>query len=145
MLTPFRRQNAFFPTLNDVFGENFLNDSDWTTSPAVNIAENSDGYRIELAAPGLNKEDFHINIEKRMLEISSEKQSAKVNEPNNSSNGDHYYRREFVFTSFKRTFSLPDVADTDKISANYKDGLLLVNIPKKEQAKEKPSRVIDIE
>ena len=145
MLTPFRRQNAFFPTLNDVFGDNFLNDSDWSTSPAVNIAENKDGYRIELAAPGLNKEDFRINMEKRMLEISSEKQSTKESEPDEASNGDRYYRKEFVYTRFKRTFSLPDAADTDKISANYKDGILYVNIPKKEQAKEKPSRVIDIE
>lgn len=145
MLTPFRRQNAFFPTFNDVFGDNFLNDSDWITSPAVNIAENKDGYRIELAAPGLNKEDFRINMEKRMLEISSEKQSSKESEPNESTNGDRYYRKEFVYTRFKRTFSLPDAADTDNISANYKDGILYVNIPKKEQAKEKPARVIDIE
>jgi HSP20 family protein len=145
MLTPFRRQNSFFPILNDVFGDNFLNDSDWSTSPAVNIAENKDGYRIELAAPGLNKEDFHINMEKRMLEISSEKQSARESEPNEATTGDRYYRKEFVYTSFKRTFSLPDAADTDKISANYKDGILYVNVPKKEQAKEKPARVIDIE
>ncbi len=144
MLTPFRRQNPFFPVLNDVFGENFLNDSDWTTSPAVNIAENKEGYRIELAAPGLCKDDFRINIEKRMLEISSEKQSTKESEPTEESIGDRYYRREFVYSSFKRTFSLPDSADTDNISANYKDGVLIVNVPKKEQAKEKPSRVIDI-
>lgn len=145
MLTPIRRQHSFFPILNDVFGDNFLNDSDWSTSPAVNIAENKDGYRIELAAPGLNKEDFRINMEKRVLEISSEKQSTKESEPNDAVNGDRYYRKEFVYTSFKRTFSLPDAADTDHISASYKDGILFVNIPKKEQAKEKPARFISIE
>lgn len=145
MLTPIKRQSALFPIFNDVFGGNFLNDSDWNTCPAVNIAENKDGYRIELAAPGLSKEDFRINMEKRMLEISSEKQSSKEDESNGSENSERYYRKEFVYTSFKRTFSLPNAADTDRISASYKDGVLSVSIPKREEAKEKPARVIDIE
>ncbi|HBL72721.1 MAG TPA: heat-shock protein Hsp20 [Bacteroidales bacterium] len=141
MLATIKRQNPFFPVLNDFFGDNYLNDSDWNTSPAVNIAENKEAFRIEVAAPGLNKEDFKINVEKRVLEISSEKSSTK--EENNEN--ERYYRKEFLYASFKRTFSLPTYADTDKISATYKDGILCVNVPKKEEAKEKPIRVIDIE
>lgn len=140
MLATIKRQNPFFPVLNDFFGDNYLNDSDWNTSPAVNIAENKEAFRIEVAAPGLNKEDFKINVEKRVLEISSEKESSK--EENKAD--ERYYRKEFLYSSFKRTFSLPSYADTDKITASYKDGILCVTVPKKEEAKEKPVRVIDI-
>jgi len=147
MLATIKRQNPFFPVLNDFFGDNFLNDSDWTTSPAVNIAENKEGFRIEVAAPGLGKEDFHINIEKRVLEISSEKESTKESgsKDDKTGDGERYYRKEFTYSSFKRTFALPSYADTDHISASYKDGILYVNVPKKEEVKEKPARVIDIE
>jgi HSP20 family protein len=141
MLATIKRQNPFFPVLNDFFGDNYLNDSDWNTSPAVNIAENKEAFRIEVAAPGLNKDDFKINVEKRVLEISSEKESSK--EENNAN--ERYYRKEFLYSSFKRTFSLPSYADTDKITASYKDGILCVTVPKKEEAKEKPVKVIDIE
>ena len=141
MLATIRRQNPFFPVLNDLFGDNYLNDSDWNTSPAVNIAETKEAFRIEVAAPGLKKEDFKINVEKRVLEISSEKESTKEEKREN----ERYYRKEFLYSSFKRTFSLPSYADTDSITATYKDGILNVTVPKKEEAKEKPIRVIDIE
>ncbi|NLT02966.1 MAG: Hsp20/alpha crystallin family protein [Bacteroidales bacterium] len=141
MLATIRRQNPFFPVLNDLFGDNYLNDSDWNTSPAVNIAETKEAFRIEVAAPGLKKEDFKINVEKRVLEISSEKESTKEENREN----ERYYRKEFLYSSFKRTFSLPSYADTDSITATYKDGILNVTVPKKEEAKEKPIRVIDIE
>jgi HSP20 family protein len=141
MLATIRRQNPFFPVLNDLFGDNYLNDSDWNTSPAVNIAETKEAFRIEVAAPGLKKEDFKINVEKSVLEISSEKESTKEEKREN----ERYYRKEFLYSSFKRTFSLPSYADTDSITATYKDGILNVTVPKKEEAKEKPIRVIDIE
>ena len=141
MLATIRRQNPFFPVLNNLFGDNYLNDSDWNTSPAVNIAETKEAFRIEVAAPGLKKEDFKINVEKSVLEISSEKESTKEEKREN----ERYYRKEFLYSSFKRTFSLPSYADTDSITATYKDGILNVTVPKKEEAKEKPIRVIDIE
>src|SRR5574344_1730636 len=137
MLATIRRQNPFFPVLNDLFGDNYLNDSDWNTSPAVNIAETKEAFRIEVAAPGLKKEDFKINVEKSVLEISSEKESTKDEKREN----ERYYRKEFLYSSFKRTFSLPSYADTDSITATYKDGILNVTVPKKEEAKEKPIRV----
>jgi len=147
MLATIKRQNPFFPVFNDFFGESYLNDSDWATSPAVNIAENKEGFRIEVAAPGLAKEDFKINVEKKVLEISSEKESTKESgsKEEKSEDGEKYYRKEFTYSSFKRTFTLPYYADTDAISASYKDGILFVNVPKKEEAKEKPARIISIE
>jgi HSP20 family protein len=140
MLATIKRQNPFFPVFSDsFFRENFLNDSDWTTSPAVNIAEDNDAFRIEVAAPGLGKEDFRINVEKRVLEISSEKQTS------NETSDEKYHRREFSYSSFKRTFSLPEYADTDNIKANYNNGILRVSVPKIEAAKNKPAKEISIE
>lgn len=141
MLATVKRQNPYFPTLSDFFKDSYLNDSDWSTSPAVNIAENKEGFRIEVAAPGLGKDDFKINVEKRVLEISSEKENTKEE----GSEEDRYHRREFYYSSFKRTFTLPSYADVDNISANYKDGVLSVTVPKKEEAKEKPAREISIQ
>jgi HSP20 family protein len=140
MLATVKRQNPFFPVFSDAFfRENFLNDSDWTTSPAVNIAENKEGFRIEVAAPGLQKDDFRIHVEKYRLEISSEKENTS------ESSNDTFHRKEFSYSSFKRTFTLPESAETDGIKANYANGVLTVTVPKKEAAKEKPARVIDIE
>lgn len=140
MLGTIKRQNPFFPVFSDsFFRENFLNDSDWATTPAVNIAEDGNGFRIEVAAPGLGKDDFNIHVEKRMLEISSEKESS------NETKDEKYHRKEFSFTSFKRTFSLPEYADIDNIKASYNNGILNVSVPKLDQAKEKPARAIAIE
>jgi HSP20 family protein len=140
MLATFKRQNPFFPTFADsFFGENFFNDSDWASSPAVNIAEDQDAFRIELAAPGLQKEDFKIDIEKRRLTISSEKKSSS------ESKDERYLRKDFSFSSFRRSFSLPEYADTDNIKAAYANGILIVSVPKQEEAKEKPARAIAIE
>ncbi|MDD4923111.1 MAG: Hsp20/alpha crystallin family protein [Bacteroidales bacterium] len=138
-----KRQNPFFPVLSDsFFRENFLNDSDWASSPAVNIAENKDGFRIEVAAPGLDKEDFNISVDKRVLVISSEKETTTESKDEKE---EKYYRKEFNYSSFKRSFSLPEYADTDRIKATHANGVLNVSIPKREEAKEKPSRVIAIE
>lgn len=139
MLTTIRKQNPYFPVFSDFFGSNFLNDSDWATSPAVNIVEDKDGFRIEVAAPGLSKDDFHINIEKRLLEISSEK------ETKNESKDEKTLRKEFSYSSFKRSFSVPEYVDTERIKANYNNGVLTVFVPKREEAKEKPARVVEIE
>jgi HSP20 family protein len=140
MLATIKRQNPFFPVFSDsFFRENFLNDSDWATSPAVNIAEDKDSFHIEVAAPGLGKDDFHINVEKGVLEISSEKETS------NETKDSKYHRKEFSYSSFKRTFSLPEYTDTEKIKASYSNGVLNVSVPKKDEAKEKPARVISIE
>lgn len=110
------------------------------TVPAVNIKENNDKFSIEVAAPGMKKEDFSIEVENDTLVISSEKES-KMEEKDKEGN---YTRREFSYQSFKRTFTLPETADGEKISAGYTDGLLNISIPKKEAAKEKPAVRIEV-
>jgi len=144
MLATIKRQNPFFPVFSDFFGENILNDIDLVTSPSVNIAENKDSFRIEVAAPGLDKGDFKINIDKNILEISSEKKSNTESDSSKESD-DKYYRKEFYYSNFKRSFTLPQYADTDRIKATHKNGILNVYVPKKEAVKEKPARIISIE
>lgn len=95
--------------------------------PAVNIKETETSFTLFVAAPGLTKKDFHINIEENILTISSEKEQVKEETPEN------YTLREYSFDNFKRSFTLPkDTVDSEKISAAYKNGELIISIPKKE-------------
>ncbi len=106
--------------------------------PAVNIIESKENFRIEIAAPGLNKEDYKIDLHNDLLTISSEKKSE------NEEKNEKYMRKEFNYASFKRSFIIPDSANVDSINASYKNGILNVTIPKKEEAKEKAPRQISI-
>jgi HSP20 family protein len=112
----------------------------WATvsTPAVNIVENKDEFRIEVAAPGLDKEDFKINLENEQLTISANKEVKKEEKDEN------YTRREFSYSTFCRTFSLPETVHGEKIKAAHKDGILTIHVPKKEEAKPKPAREIAI-
>ncbi len=105
--------------------------------PAVNVKENEDGYTLELAAPGMNKEDFRVEVHNNQLTLSSEKQVQTE-----SGEGTSYSRREFGFQAFTRSFRLPEQVAQDKIEAKYVNGILSVQIPKKEEAKPKPVRSI---
>ncbi|WP_369410192.1 Hsp20/alpha crystallin family protein [Hufsiella ginkgonis] len=98
--------------------------------PAVNIAETENHYHIELAAPGLKKEDFKINLEKNMLSISAENKSAAAGETKK------YNRREYSYSTFVRSFTLPETVDHANIEAQYTDGILSVNVAKKEEARQ---------
>lgn len=140
------RNSNLFPSILDRFfdGEAF----DWsnrnfsntnTTLPSVNIKENQDAFTVELAAPGFEKGDFKIELNNNLLTISSEK---KVE--NETKEGEYFTKREFSYQSFSRSFTLPNVADGEKIAANYENGILSVAIPKKEEAKPKPARMIEI-
>lgn len=108
------------------------------TMPLVNVVETEEGFKIEVAAPGMKKEDFKINLDHNQLKISAEvkKEEAKTNEK--------YTRREFKYTSFQRVFSIPNTIDGEKIAATYTDGILSIALPKREEAKVKPSREITI-
>ena len=106
--------------------------------PKVNIKEISDAFIVEMAVPGLKKSDFNINLENNLLSISAE-----LKEENESKN-EGYTRREFGYSSFKRTFTLPETVNESKINASYNEGILTVHLPKKEEAKEKPARTIKI-
>ena len=138
-----------FPTLPSFF-DNFLsrdwmdwNESNFSTTnstlPAVNIRENKESFMIEMAVPGLTKDNFKVNLDRNRLVISSELKEEK------NKNGEKYSRREFSYQSFQRSFALPEgIIDGDKISAKYNNGILMVSIPKREEVKPKPAKEIDI-
>ena len=116
---------------------NFSNTN--TTIPAVNIKETAENYEVEVAAPGMAKNDFRIELDGNTLTISSEKANQKEENGN-----ERYQKKEDSYQSFKRTFNLQkDVVDIDKIAAKYENGLLKLLIPKKEEVKQKP-RLIQI-
>ncbi|WP_027136767.1 Hsp20/alpha crystallin family protein [Gaetbulibacter saemankumensis] len=121
-----------FPSL---FSSNF---NTGMSLPKVNIKESADAFDVEMAVPGLKKSDFKINLENNSLSISAE-----LNDEKEETN-DGYTRREFGYSSFKRMFTLPDTVDDSKINAEYKEGILKVHLPKREEAKEKPPRNIKI-
>lgn len=113
-----------------------------TTVPAVNIKETSDHYEVEVAAPGMSRQDFKVQIESNVLTITSEKASG---EENQAAADARYISREFSYQSFSRSFTLEqNVVDIDKIEAKYEDGVLRLAIPKKEQARTKQPRLIEI-
>ncbi|MDE3183556.1 MAG: Hsp20/alpha crystallin family protein [Bacteroidota bacterium] len=126
----------------DFFDWGLSNYSDTSTSiPKVNVKETKDNFEVEVAAPGMNKNDFKIQLDGNMLSISSE----KSNEREENNEDEKYSRREFSYQSFQRSFTLPkDVVDADKIEAKYENGLLHLVIPKKEEAKQKPPKQIQI-
>jgi len=116
------------------------NSSTNTTIPAINVKETNDNFEVEVAAPGMTKKDFKVELNGNMLTISSEKQNEWQENEN-----ERYTRHEFSYQSFQRTFQLPkDVVDEDKIQAKYENGLLHLTIPKKEHAKQRPPRMIEI-
>lgn len=127
--------NDFF---EGMFSNDLMNREMMRYVPSVNIAERKADFRIELAAPGYTREDFKVEHDNGVLTISSEKQEEK------SDSDSRYTRKEFSYASFKRTFSLPEYVDAEKISAEYKNGLLILTIPKREEAKQKPAREIKI-
>jgi len=142
--------SSFAPTTNSFFddflsrdlmemtGQNFA--ALGSNLPSVNLKETDKKIEIELAAPGLQKEDFKIEIDHNRLTISSEKQDEKEE----TSKKDNHYRKEFSYQSFSRSFNLPDYIDENHINANYKDGILHVDIAKKEGGKKKTAKTIDI-
>jgi HSP20 family protein len=109
-----------------------------SSMPSVNIREDEKNYILELAVPGINKNDLKIDINEDILTISSESKNET------EENKDGYKRKEFSYTSFCRSFYIPDNANRDKIEANYKDGILTVGLPKQEVEKNKISRQITI-
>lgn len=130
------------PYFNDLFNDLFENvvasDFRKSTLPNVNIRETADRYILEMAAPGLTKEDFKVNIENEILTVSAEKKS-ESDEKN-----EKYTRKEFSYTSFSRSFTLPEMVETEKINARYENGIMMIDLPKKEEAKPKGPREIKI-
>jgi HSP20 family protein len=109
-----------------------------TSMPAVNIKEDEKRFILDLAIPGVDKKDLKIEIHEDLLTISSENKNEK------EENVDGFKRREFSYSSFCRSFYLPENVNKDKIGANYKDGILTVELPKEEEEKAKLSREVKI-
>ena len=131
--------NNVFPSLmneffNDEFGLNFFNRN--YSVPSVNSIENNDSFEIDLAVPGMKKEEFSIELNDKVLVISSES--------SNNIENDKMRLNEFNFSSFQRSFRVPDSVDQDKIKANYKNGILKIKLPKRKESISKPNRVINI-
>jgi HSP20 family protein len=144
MLPMLRKTQASVPSfIDEFFGKDWMDsvfsDRPGISTPAVNVKETNDDFMIEVAAPGLDKKDFKVDIDNNMLTISSEKEFK-----NEEKDEGRYMRREFSYTSFSRSFSLPDAVDAEKINAKHKDGILMITIPKKDEAKRKPPKQIQI-
>ena len=140
------KKEETFPTiLSDFFDYDKFFGNRWfekefnQTLPAVNIKEDGKKFDIEFAAPGYDKGDFKINVEDNTLTISAEKKEEK-NEENK-----RFTRKEFSFNTFSRSFTLPQTANADKIDAKYKDGILNLQIPKKEEAKAQTKKEIKVD
>ncbi|MBO7102052.1 MAG: Hsp20/alpha crystallin family protein [Bacteroidaceae bacterium] len=129
-MLPIHRTNTWLP---DVFNDLFFNDFTprvSNTSPAINVIESEKEYKVELAAPGMKKEDFDVQInENGDLHIKLENKQEKKDEDKNT----HYLRREFSYTKFEQTLILPEDVDKEKISAKVEHGVLTVDLPKIEQ------------
>ncbi len=149
------KRGGLFPSLTNKSVNNFFDDFitkdlfDWTDKnfatlgsnlPSVNLKETDTNIEVELAAPGMKREDFKVEIDNDVLMISSEKEEEKEEVRKK----DNYIRKEFNYQSFCRTFTLPETANENKIEANYKDGILHVVIGKKEGAKKRALKTIPI-
>jgi HSP20 family protein len=131
--------------LDDFFGRDWLDSSmaNWRTSdstlPAVNVRETNDDYLIEVAAPGMKRNDFKIELDNGVLTISSQRENSHEEKDGN------YTRREFSYQSFQRSFALPqNLVKGDEIKAKYDDGILRITVPKTEDAKAKPAKQIAV-
>lgn len=145
VMTLIKRNNGLFPTLwNTVTDENWFQLPDFLATgssvPAVNILETEDDFKVEMAVPGMKKEDFIIDLERNVLTISA---ADKV-EKEEIEHAGRYTRKEFNYRAFKRSFTLPEIVADEKISAHYNAGVLGITIPKKEEAKPKPPVAIKV-
>ena len=132
------------PNLANLFEDLFDRDFHYShrkncgCKPLANVTENEDAFNLELSVPGYDKKDILINLENNILTISSELEQKEANENTN------YTMREFTQASFKRSFTLPKSVNSDKIKAEYKNGLLVLTLPKKEEEKMKLQKEIKI-
>jgi HSP20 family protein len=131
--------DEFMMPWNELTGDGDLFPEWRTTLPAVNIAEDENSYLLSLAAPGMKKDDFRIDLEGDTLTIHAEKEREQEN------GSRRFTRREYEYQSFSRSFTLPDGVDRDKIDARYEDGVLMLTLSKKEEAKKKsPVKAITV-
>lgn len=146
-LIKFNKRNRFFPWTNEdlksflsddaFFAKDFLEED--SLMPAMNVKEHDMDYEIEFAAPGFSKEDFEVTIDDNILNVTGEKKKEKEEKE------EEFTRREFSYSSFKRSLTLPKSVNMDQdVKATYKDGILKLKLQKKEDMKEQSKRVIEI-
>ena len=129
--------NDFFRPWNEWFDNGgFMGRT--LSMPAVNISEAKDSYHVSLAVPGMKKDDFKVDVEGNMLTISSEKSETK------EANEEKYTRKEYNYSSFSRSFTIPDDVEIEKIDARYQDGELKLTLPRKEEAKKSSAKKISV-
>lgn len=140
-MLPVMNRNLWMPEeFNDFFDTDFMPRVS-ATAPAINVKESEKDYTVELAAPGLTKDDFNVNIDNDgNLHIKIENKSNKKDEDKKS----HYLRREFSYSKYEQTLLLPDDVEKDKIAASVNYGVLTVELPKLVKAEEKTARQIEI-
>ncbi len=130
-----------FDTFDDFFSRNiadFLGSDDTINTPSVNIVETEKAYRLEVAAPGLTKEDFEVNVDQGLLRVSAQR------EQKDEVKDGKYTRRAFNYTALSRSFKLPEIVDADAIAATYENGVLNITLPKKNEAVVETARKIEI-
>lgn len=151
-MMPVRRNQSWLPNIfDDVFGSEWVDKSN-VTAPAVNILEDENEFKVEVAAPGMTKEDFKVNInEDNELLITMEKREErsegdeKDKDDKNRKKGT-YLRREFSYSQFQQRLILPDNVEKGKITAKVENGVLTIGIPKKQESRMAPeARQIEIE
>lgn len=136
---PAIERNFGFPSFFTEALDKFWTEDNMNWMPAVNVTERAEDFKIDLAVPGMDKKDFQIEVENGVLRVSGERKEDVTNEDDKMS------RREFHYGAFKRSFALPDSADSENVSASYKDGILTLLISKKEESRQKPKKLIDIQ
>lgn len=138
-----KSQNWLQDLYRDLFEDEYvLPQYKRASTPAINVIERENEFEVEIAAPGMTKEDFNINLTKdNELVISLERKSEKNDKENNGKEKKHgqYIRREFSYSSFRQSFTLPETIDTEKIAAKMEHGVLEITLPKKEVTKEVPA------
>jgi HSP20 family protein len=144
-MTQVRELGSLFPSLwNGFFDDDWFGNSkiaqSGTSVPAVNIKDTGDDLEVEMAAPGMKKDDFQVDLDHDILTITAEVKSENSDEDKDGM----YSRKEFSYSSFSRSFALPNSIVAEKIAAKYKDGVLHITLPKKEEAKPKPVKQIAI-
>lgn len=133
-----------FPALSNIFDEPFFNvdfngNKSWMAAvPPVNVVDKDGEFEVEIAVPGMKKEDFHVTCENGYLTIKAEKEEKREEKDKN------YTRREYNYNSFERSFSLPASVKSDQVKAKYEDGVLKISLPKTEEAKTKPKREVKV-
>jgi HSP20 family protein len=143
MLPAMIKRKSYYPTWNDhIFGNDlfskFFSDGADYSVPAVNIRETDNSYQIEMAVPGIAKDDLNIKLENDILTIASERKQE------NDKNSDGYMRREFAYHTFSRSFELPEMVNTEKIKATHTDGVLTIELPKVKEETANKSKTIKI-